>query len=180
MSVLLAIDPGVRGCGCAVFETGKLVACAYVRNLVKSGHGPFECASMAQAVMTWWETAAFGRIFPPDVVVVEWPRIYQRGGGRTKGDPNDLLCLVAVDGALAVYFRTAKTLAVEPHQWKGSMPKTGVVEGRVRARLDAVETDALEAGVANLAASLRHNLFDGVGIGLFALGRFDRLRAFEQ
>lgn len=172
MSVLLALDPGIRGAGVAIFVDGQLTRCAYVKNEMKKGSGPAECVTMADAVDEWISGKEI------DEVIVEWPRVYQRGGGRTKGDPNDLLALVGVDCALVAFLMPNDVSHVEPSQWKGQMTKE-VVEVRVRSRLAPSEMIALDEG-AREAKSMAHNMVDAVGIGLHHLGRFERFRVIAR
>lgn len=168
---LVAVDPGIRGSGVAVFSDGALFAAHYVKSPAQSDEDLLrQAAAMASAIRAAVLDAA------GLTLVVELPRIYSRGGGKTKGDPNDLrgLCLVA--GGLAALFPGADIRSVEPAEWKGQVPK-GVMGKRVRGRLCAAEAGVLARAEAAVAASLRHNAVDAVGIGLWALGRLERRRA---
>jgi hypothetical protein len=170
---LLALDPGIRGCGVAIFRDRRLTDCAYVKNPIKTGATIDVSVSMGSKVVSWFLERA-GRNF--DEVIVEYPRVYQRGGGKSKGDPNDLLPLVAVDAVVVGSPAWVKIRQVFPSDWKGQASK-GAVRTRVVARLDAAEMKVLEAGEKE-ARSLAHNVTDSVGIGLFALGRFERMRVY--
>lgn len=176
-NTLLSVDPGIRGCGAALFRAGELVACAYVKNPMKSGSGPAECASMVCAVCI----CGMLDLVIINVLVVEWPQVYQRGGGRTRGDANDLLGLAGVGGGLAARFWEAdtKVRSVSPSEWKGQVPKDAIAL-RVESRLSEAERVAYDAGVTAVAPSLRHNVSDAVGIGLWGLGRFERRRVISR
>jgi len=106
-----------------------------------------------------------------DTLVLEYPQIYR---GPRANNPNNLLTLALVDGALMGLFRQEAILYL-PHAWKGSVDPDECVK-RVKARLSAVET----ACVVLPAKSLAHNLWDAVGIGLFHLGRFNPRRVYER
>ena len=167
--ILVAVDPGIRGCGVATFNEGKLVRAAYVKSHAKTGNGPGACRGMANAVRDWLGPAA-------GTLVFEWPRVYASRirAGQTKTDPNDLLALCGVDGALAALYPYATAECYAPSDWKGQIPKpkTGdpyIVETRIRSRLDLTETAAAEAGA--VPASLAHNVWDAIGIGLHHLKR---------
>jgi hypothetical protein len=112
------------------------------------------------------------------IAVVEWPQIYQRGGGRTKGDPNDQLPLAAIGGALAAMLSPETGVyRVRPHDWKGSIGKpstTGkayAIKDRVLQRLSEDERRAVD-----WTTNVRHSwdVADAIGIGLWHLVRFDR------
>jgi hypothetical protein len=170
---VLAVDPGIRGCGVALFKAGGLVKAAYVKNPFFAGNGAAEAASMGRAVQHWTETSC-GYV---DHIAVEWPQIYvsqlRAGKGKKKADPNDLLALCGVDAALAALLGTPTT-SYQPHQWKGSMDKDAShlrIESRLRPAELAVAAEGREA-----AGALEHNVIDAIGIGLFHLGRFERRR----
>lgn len=170
MSTLLALDPGIRGCGVALFTDGRLTGAAYVVNPVKKGDEPEAVIAMATEVVKWSGYPMSAQV----QLVFECPRIYT--ASKSKGDNNDLLPLVGVGYAVAATFWNNPT-RVYPHEWKGQMPKD-VCHARVLARLDAAERRVLDAALTK-AGSKGHNTLDGVGIGLFALGRFAPKRAWE-
>lgn len=177
MTVLLSIDPGTRVCGAALWRDGRLVAAGLVKNPVKEGSGPRECARMAGAVGDWVKE----HCVLVNQLAIEFPQIYPRGDTRTKGDPNDLLPLAAVDGALASMFWTAEVLSGVPHEWKGGIQKpktTGEpypIRNRVEARLRPEELARV-----NWTKNVRHSwdVTDAIGIGLFHIGRFERKRVY--
>jgi len=162
---LLAIDPGIRGCGVAVFEDGNLVSCAYVKNPFGAGDDPNAVLGMAHAVTKW--------SLPVETCVFEHPRIYT--AAKSKGDNNDLMPLVAIGYLVAA--RYAVQTRVYPHEWKGQMPKE-VCAARIRNRLTAQELDVLDRCLTKAGAK-GHNTVDAVGIGLHAVGRFSPKKAWE-
>lgn len=166
--MLLAVDPGIRGCGCALFKNGVLVDAAYIVNRVKTGNKADEAVEMALNVANH---------FVGDVseLVVEWPQIYATRirRGETKEDPNNLLALCGVDAALAALL-AVQTTSVSPAEWKGQMKKEAC-HLRIETRLSDAEQKIVDAA-AREAGALAHNMLDAVGIGLFRLGRFDKKR----
>lgn len=62
-----------------------------------------------------------------------------------------------------------RVVTVPPVRWKGTLSKA-TTEARVRKAL----TPAEAARLPNVAKSVAHNMFDAIGIGLWALGRFGR------
>ncbi|MEK7706236.1 MAG: hypothetical protein AAB426_14850 [Myxococcota bacterium] len=167
---VLAIDPGVRGCGAALFQgdgSDRLIAAAYV---VFSRRDD-EICSVPFAVREW--VSARADSLAVKRVVLEFPQTYR--GRAARGDTNDLLSLAFVDGAIAALFAVADVALVRPFDWKGSVPKpvsaTGdyIIRSRVEARLSSDEKTAVV-----WPKNGRHSwdVADAVGIGLHHLGRF--------
>jgi hypothetical protein len=204
--ILLAIDPGIRHCGCALYSDGVLVAAALVKNPVERGSQAHACAAMAHAVWEWvrgvlglpaaspvpavwrwlratfptataWLEAVLGvdvqRVELPDVVAVEWPRIYL--GPKQKGDQNDLLALAGVDCAVVALFPGALLANYYPDEWKQGPVRKDVMCDRVWRRLSPEE----QSRVVRLPkGGLDDNAIDACGIGLHHLGRLERRRAY--
>ena len=100
--------------------------------------------------------------------VVEFPRTY--GGRASRGSTDDLLSLAALVGTIAAWFNTSRI--VQPQEWKGGTPKK-ISMKRTIEHLSEAELDLIDW--TDCPASLRHNVWDAVGIGLFAF-RKDRPR----
>jgi len=161
--MILAIDPGVRGCGCALLSPAApnlLRAAAYVPSSSTEERAS-AWIEMTRAVEDWARNIA-----NVTQVVVELPRVYQ--GQKQKGDPNDLIDLAAVVGALCASFdhrQRSETMPVRvffPYEWKGQAPKE-IIQERVKKRLSAAE---LEAVALPRAKGLAHNVWDAVALGL--------------
>jgi hypothetical protein len=166
MTTILAVDPGLRGCGVACFDqaptiygsTEMLVWAKYVRNPVREGDSAAAIAAMAREV---------GRhsIFEPvDLLAVEFPQVYQ--GSKAKGDPRDLLTLAAIDGGILLSVSHREARRYFPREWKGQVDGDVMLD-RILARLSPSEVGRIE----RCPESLRHNVIDAIGIGLFAAGR---------
>lgn len=167
--ILVAVDPGIRGCGVAVFRGPTLVKAAYVENPCREGNRAAEAATMAS-----WVRGAADAGDPVSEVAVEWPQVYARQirSGSSAGDPNDLTPLAGVVSAVALAFFPAKCSSYLPAEWKGQMTKEAC-RVRVAMRLSP-EEHALVDGSAT--RSKVHNVWDAVGVGLHHLGRFERRR----
>lgn len=159
--MLIAIDPGVHACGVAMFSTyGDLRLAALVRAAPQG--------SWAMAAQAVCELVRVSRDSESGcVAVIERPRIYP---GRRREDPNDLLSLAGVVGAItmALHIYGARVDHVFPADWKGQVPKRQMGE-RILARLSAGELARVED-----AGSKTHNIVDAIGIGLFANKRMKR------
>jgi len=161
---LLALDPGIRGCGVALFRDRTLGWCAYVRSGSKAPD-LLGVLDMAQAVVGWVE--------PQEVhqLAVEWPQVY--AGSKQKGDPNDLIALAGVVAAVCTRFPGAVVTRYKPRDWKGQVPKE-VIQARILGdvrpgRLSIEEVSAFRD--AACPPSLQHNVLDAIGIGLHFFGR---------
>jgi hypothetical protein len=157
---LVAIDPGLRGCGIARFYglTGELRAAEYITSPEKTLTGPVAWAAMAGEVVSHQQR--------PDVLVLEQPRIYP---GVRREDPNDLIQLAGVLGAIAAHWESAPTIvAYYPAAWKGQVPKK-VMTKRILKHLATGELSRLVS-----VGAKDHNTIDAVGLGLFHLGRMKR------
>lgn len=160
--MMLSVDPGIRGCGVALWESAakRLVSCAYVKNPALTGEGPVEAARMAGAIYT------LNAKNDVSFLALEWPQVYRVG--KQKGDNNDLLPLAGVQAALVALFPLAGVGVVRPHAWKGQVPKD-VMCNRVVGRLVGPEVTVFRK--CGVAKSLEHNVIDALGIGLHALHR---------
>ncbi len=159
--ILLSIDPGLRACGCALFKDGRLTAAALVKNTEKTLRGPVAHLEMAWAVRRWvcMNISLTARV---GTMKLEFPRVYPNHSNKRPEDPNDLLELAGVDGALATSIIVPDLSFVFPSDWKGQAPKK-VMNDRVIKTLFPEELAIL--------TTRNHNVLDGVGIGLHHLGR---------
>ena len=156
----VAVDPGIRGCGAALFADQVLLRAAYVPNPCTSGNGPRESASAALAVQQWLELYGY----TAEVLALEYPRVYP--ARSQKGDQNDLLPLAGVVCALAACYPSARVIRYFPREWKGTVD-ADVMLTRIESKLTPVERTRL----APCPGDLRHNMIDAVGIGMRAVGR---------
>ncbi len=173
MKTLLAIDPGLRACGCALFVNGLLCRAALVKNPEKKLRGPQAHVPMAIAVREWVG-------YTPLDLVLEYPRVYPNHSNKRSEDPNDLLELAGVDGAIAALLGPARHYF--PSDWKGQVPANACARQILR-KLELKESNVIEnlgPFLVNLnardAKGLQvthnaHNTLDAVGIGLHQLGR---------
>jgi hypothetical protein len=184
--IVVAIDPGIRACGVAVFKDGILEKADHVQNIWGEGNQAMEARAMAREVRTFVEGVLARQGGAVGELAVEWPRVYR--GAKSKGDNNDLLALAAVDTAVAAIFPDAEVYSYYPDEWKGQALKE-VIAARVMARLSEYERDQIvlhgrgtieELAVGKLVGGRNHNTLDAIGIGLFHVGRFDRKRVFAR
>lgn len=155
--LLLAIDPGVRGCGVALFRGSILEQAVYLE-----GHSHAQRAggwlAMVSAVVEFIGARAVYQL------VTELPQVYVTQ--RAKGDPNDLIQLAAVVGGLSQAFKAAQQRVYLPAEWKGQVPKE-IVHTRALGRLSPEE----QGRITCRKKAMLHNVLDGVSLGLKFLGR---------
>lgn len=168
MYSLVSIDPGLRQCGVAVWEDKKLVKAMLVRSSY-DGKNQYEAAwHMASAV----DKAVDGLLgCCMDELVIERPQVI-RGWTRNAGSITALTLVVGAllrNGAAELMTKLTEYL---PVQQKGNVPKP-VMEKRARARLSAAETLVVNLPFHNgkVSASLAHNVWDAVWLGLQHVGR---------
>ncbi len=153
MTIMISIDPGTQGIGLAVWYPPELLCAAYV---------PLTGETLEARVQSIKTILKAPTLACCDRLVLEYPQIY-RG---TPADPNDLLGLALVDGALLACISTPNAQLVLPREWKGTVKKD-VMCRRIESRLTPIEQRRLK----DVKKSVRHNMVDAVGIGLWALGR---------
>lgn len=174
--MLVALDPGIRGCGLALFDhMGYLHAASYVKNPVKKGDDLDAVLGMVNAVVVQCL-----RPLLPDYIA-ERMQIHRQG--KRKGDPNDLVPLggIATGVAMELHAHTARW--VYPREWKGNIPKPEpgeplgeyLIYQRVMDRLSESERSTIQ-----YHGALSHNVIDAIGIGLFQLGRFKNKRVIAR
>lgn len=161
--VHFSIDPGLNHCGIAVWMNGGL----FKAGLVKAKSAKKDIAARIRAMtkaLDDWEFVVWGELYNqytnvgPGCRVSELPQVYP--GPRTIGDPNDLIALALVVGAID------PDHLYKPREWKGNVPKDVMIK-RIQSKLSADERRKV-----NLPSpALAHNVWDAVGIGLHHLKR---------
>ena len=182
--IRLAIDPGIQCFGAAVFENEWLKTARLCRNFtINERHEthatrkvensePLNAHRACVELITW--LTAIGVARKVDKVLIEVPRIYP--ASQQKGDQNDLIALAGFAYALATCVHSAEEIVrFFPRDWKGTIDPD-VMTSRIEARLAPAESASLEP----CPKSLRHNMIDAVGIGLFDMGRLDRRRVIVR
>jgi hypothetical protein len=153
MNSLVSIDPAKRSVGWASFEDGELVNCGLVRadRLLRL------CSELERLLGNE----------RPDLAIVEIPQVYVQR--KQRGDPNDLVHVAIVAGVVIHLLRHSEEVKlVRPRTWKGTRPKA-VCNDLTLSRLNDTERSILDG--VDVPASLRHNVIDAVGLGLWELKR---------
>ena len=161
-NVTVSIDPGLRHLGLATFCDETLTYAGLIKNPETTARGPKAWVAMAEVVAREVDD----RVLMTHDFASEVPQVYARG----PGDPADLLELAGVVGAVAAVIGAGRATGYLPRVWKGQVPKA-VMCRRIEDRLSDDEKDAVE----KCPASLRHNVLDAIGIGLYHLGRLGKV-----
>lgn len=173
----------------ALFHGGELASAAYVKN---SASKTDDLGARVQRLASAVHLVALRHRYGGDlsIVIVEWPRFYP--GKHVSG--HALLSLAGVAGAIFGTFRGVEHRTVTPPEWKGSIDPDAMI-ARVRGRLTESEQrvvtfphgtceDCRSIGGAFKAcikrSCLAHNVFDAVGIGLWAVGRLQARKAVAR
>ena len=169
MSTLLSVDPGLRGCGCALWRDGYLARAAYVPGC-DDREAPFAdvVEEMAKAVIDWQAQvrAFFVTHEGPIRLVVERQRVY--GGRAARGDASDLIDVAVVVGAIVGRLDVPSRIVL-PQEW-GCAEKTVNME-RAKRDLSPAELARVElpGSRGRVNKKLAENVFDAICIGLWAL-----------
>lgn len=114
---LLAVDPGLRCCGVALFRDGVLVRAGAVRGPAK-GRGPAVWSALAAGVESWiWQRESVGGPPRPQVLVVETMRIDARSVAE------DVLEVQAVAACIVGRLWGWTPDEAPAHKWKGQTPR---------------------------------------------------------
>lgn len=189
---LLALDPSLRSTGVALFRRGELLAAKRIQRKTDGASLGVRALGMAQDVIAWLRHCKAD----PQAYVYEFPQIYT--ATKSDGDPNDLTPLAAIGSAVGMalivsgqYRNVTIDVATPlPAEWAGQLPKSKTGDPwesprgqRIRSRLTAAElarfaSKPMPLGDGHEAIVANHDVIDGIGLGLWALGRLDRVRVF--
>ena len=154
MKHLISIDPGKKSIAWAYLRNGILVDCGLLQH-----HNPV-------ALGTKMEETIDLKDIKPDHVVIEKPQIYQQK--HWVGDPNDLIDVAIAGGVAANAIDCPSTEFILPREWKGQTPKD-ISNKRTLKQLTDIERQIFDS--IAIRGSLRHNVIDAIGIGVWRLKR---------
>jgi len=180
----VAVDPaqGNSGkIGIAIFSEGTLLAATALRYRAIECDGERWIARSHAAYR--WLLAEQEQHRDPDcfnciTYIFERPQIYR--ASRSKGDPNDLpgLAGIGVGVGCLLAGRLERVLSPTPKQWIGGLPKD--TEGDPWDSARGIKVASRLSPEERLLVPASHDAIDAVGLGLFALGRFERRRVYPR
>jgi len=148
---ILGIDPGLNATGLGALYDGRMSQ-QTIRPDINHHNLAFRVREIAEKVRL-----ATCDLYGLDLLVIEKPQVYERW--KSKGDPNDLVDLAVLVGALIVVIPAKRILLPQPQQWKGSVPKR-IHHRRIRTLypdLGRCSADAMDAvGLALYGAKHAH------------------------
>jgi hypothetical protein len=164
---MLSFDPGADT-GWGVFVPGPSGALDRSARLVSCGLSTAKKPSMPAPGNECTLAPAGGCYGPIRRVVSERPKYYP----QSKVPAKDLITLAIRAGMTAGPYAAAgaEVEFFEPWEWKGVVPKD-THHQRLWSKLTPTEQNLVSNAARGIAPSKRHNIMDGIGIGLFALGR---------
>jgi Holliday junction resolvasome RuvABC endonuclease subunit len=172
--MLVAIDPSIRSLGIAVFDAGQLHKAGVVRprDIDPTASKGQRAVAVADRIMDWLdaETADWTGGSDGPHLIFEWPQIYT--AVKSKGNPNDLLVTVSPALVLSGYATFASIRTPTPAEWAGQTKKA--------TRGDPWKSQRAQMVARRLSPDERklipssHDAIDAVGLGLWAIGRFER------
>lgn len=155
---VLAVDPGKSTCGVALFVNERFKAGAFLK--------AEETHKLGLEVEKWWQAQRARFVLPRlcDTLVTEGQQVYP---GMRAQNPNDLLPLSFLCGAVQARVEAHQRLMPLPKTWKGSLRKEAFTR-RILSRLGADEIQTLKE--VKCPESKLHNVVDAIGLGLWVLG----------
>ncbi len=180
---LLALDPSVRSPGIAIFKDGTLVIADRVKipkyDVEKFSDGArwdFVARRILASVRPCLSDVTEGATD----LVFELPQIYT--WGKSKGDPNDLVGLAGVAGALVGHlvqsFPLLGVYSPTPAEWIGQLPKSTKGSAKESPRAQRILSRLSAEELARVPD--QHDALDAVGLGLWRLGRLEPRRVFSN
>lgn len=172
--MILCIDPGLRGCGAAVFDhTAELQQANYVLNHKDTaGHrGAAVWGTMAEMVYEKYRA-----YYAFDKVLIE-TQIFRPTDETFK--IAQILEVQGVAGAIAgLYTRqSARIVDYHPHEWKSTVDGA-IMTSRISQRITPKEWENFKSH--GRTGALDHNSLDAVGIGLHYFGRLEKQRVIAR
>ena len=170
----VAIDPGFRDCGVAVFDDGLLFSCNHVKSSATALVEAVQFTETARSVVTYVESLKIGNSFD---LVIEYPQQY----ARSPAPRESVQKLVGVIGGLVSQFHQitgglgVKVSTYKPREWKGQVPKN-VMFNRIISRLSESELERLPS----ISKTRLSHVYDAIGIGLHHTGRLNGVAAYQN
>ena len=151
MNNVLAVDPGKRHLGWAMLQHNDKLRAGYA-------------SSALDPPEAWRDLAGQIAARHADVVVVE--QMVDYPGAQRVANPNDLLPLAGLAGAVFATFRADQWLWPTPRRWKGTVPKN-VHHKRIWDSLSEAQARELARVTDHLSAKQTADVLDAVGLAFW-------------
>jgi hypothetical protein len=164
---MISVDPGLNGCGVAVWDTGGfLVDAKYLKRIISSQPHTYGMAMGLFECVRGYNSAHYTRI------VVEKPQIYPH-----MPVPSDDLLNLHEMSSIFVGMLGRPVEWVRPRAWKGTVKKEIMTNRIIAIMNERADGTNIELPTAK---SLQHNVYDACGLGLWALGQLERKRVYPR
>ena len=164
--IVIGVDPGVRCSGVAVLVVDQVdkavletrAGLARIRDDIEFPDCALRMAKKIREICLDLTNALVTPV-PNDLnatIAIEFPQVYR----RSKGDPNDLVHVGAVIGALVAGAKLGSCETYLPRRWKGTVDPDVMTQRILEKFPSAIWHDSV-------IGSLRHNAVDAIGIAYF-------------
>jgi hypothetical protein len=170
---IFAIDPGYshdNGTGYAIFDGDRhrLKACGLIRPFAPGLESHASTIEIADKIRRIWEQEV-GFSFDPKILCIEHPlACFTKNGVRVNS--KSIITLAILCTRIEERFHAESTLRPYPHQWKKRDSKEQT-RSLVLETLNTWSLKVLENDLLEIPPSLHHNIFDAIGIGLWAINQ---------
>ncbi len=170
MATVIAIDPGTRMSGWAIFTDTKFESHAMGLRVVSVGLAKSNADSIAVRAAEMAHRIPYTiAVEGPILIVVERPVIYPDSKERDADQVDLAVSAGVLGGALRAYIKCGSRLLMPtPRQWKGTVPKPIHNERTAKRCPAAVEL------VNKLPKGQRNHVWDAVGLALWGMERIDK------
>ncbi len=172
---ILAIDLGYsfkNGTAVAIFdkETHLLIVCGILRPFAPGLDDHRATIEMAAKVKEFW-VIHIGFSWDPEILCIEYPQNCFVKNGFTVNAKN-IIMLGILGARIEGLFSPKKPLRPSPNQWKGNASKEQTQE-YVLNNLCVWSKKNLERDLVSIPKNLHHNVYDAIGLGLWAIKNKD-------
>ncbi len=168
---ILTIDPGYsheNGTGYAIFDdkTLRLKTCGVIRPFAAGMENHASTIEIADKIRRVWEKE-IGFSYDPKILCIEHPlACFTRQGVRVNS--KSIIMLAILCTRIEERFSAKTLLRPYPHVWKKRQNKEQT-KAFVLETLGEWSRKTLYEGLVDVMPSIQHNIFDAVGLGLWAM-----------
>lgn len=174
---ILCVDPGYgfrNGTGVAILdhETLRLIACGILRPFAPGLENHRATIEMATKTKDFWiERVGFS--YDPVLLCIEYPQYcFVKNGGMVNS--KNIIMLGILGARIEGKFSPKNVLRPGPNQWKNNSDKIFTQE-LVLETLCPWSKKNLARDLAGIPKNLHHNIFDAIGLGLWAIQNKDKI-----
>ncbi|MCA9508987.1 MAG: hypothetical protein KC505_11250 [Myxococcales bacterium] len=173
---IISIDPGYSfqsGTGYAIFDhdSFRLKSCGLIRPFAPGLESHSCTIEIADKVKRAWEKEV-GFSYDPRILCIEHPKVCFRKNG-VNINSNSIIMLAVLGVRIEERFKSRTVLRPHPHNWKNRSNKEQT-KNLVLNKLDVWSLKVLDREMSLVDPHMRHNVFDAVGLGLWAINKVNK------